>query len=97
MVDGRTGGRGGKGADGQADGGGKGADSQVDGRTGPTRRGQADGQKRRGQADWRKRRGQGRRGTDGAQQARTSGQVVGPSIARTTGRADGRTSGWAWV
>ena len=47
-ADERTGGRGGKGANGWVDTGGKGADSRADGRTGPTRRGHADGQKRRG-------------------------------------------------
>ena len=56
-ADGRTGtddavrrmsGRGGKAADGRADKGKKGADSGADERTGPTRRGHADGQKKRG-------------------------------------------------
>ena len=45
---GRTSGRGGKPADSRADRGGKGADSGAEGRTGPTRRGHADGRKRRG-------------------------------------------------
>ena len=64
----RSGGRGGKAADGWADGGGKGADSRADGRTGPTRRGHVDG---------RKRHGQGLGGADRAQHARTGGQAVG--------------------
>ena len=69
---------------------GKGADKRADGRSGPMRRGQADGQKRRGQ---------GPGGADRAP-ARTDGQTggradwaVGASIARTAGRADRRTGG----
>ena len=108
---GRTSGRGGKAADGRADGGGKGADSGADGRTGPTRRRHADRQKRRG------------RGPGGADGARTAGWADGRTgrlgglvewtdgvcwlgglgrtgvlaIRRSGGLADGRTSGWAWV
>ena len=41
---GRTGGQGGKGVDGRADGGGKGANNRANGRTVPMRRGQTDGQ-----------------------------------------------------
>ena len=63
---GRTSGRGGKAADGRADEGGKGADSGADGRTGPTRRGHADG---------RKRRGRGPGGADGGHQAQTGGRA----------------------
>ena len=87
QADGWTSGQGGKAADGWADEGGKGANSGAEGRTGPTRRGHADGQKRRG-------RGPG--GTDGPQHARTGGRadwVVRACIAWTAGRADGRTGG----
>ena len=100
----RLGGRSGKDADGRADGGGKGADSRVDGRTGPTRRGHADGQKKRG-------RGPG--GADGALHARTDGRTDGrtgrsgaeeplsggrAAVGRTRrmgGQADRRTGGRA--
>ena len=74
----RMGGRGGKGANGQADEGGKGADSRADGQTRPTRRGQAD-ERTGGRAEkW-----------SGGQ----VDSAVGASIVWTAGRADGRMGG----
>ena len=85
---GRTGGPGGKGANGRADGGGLGVDSRADRQMGPTRRGHRDGQKRRGR---------GPRGADGRTGGLVDGRMggLGGRGRKSRGRADGESGGRA--
>ena len=83
----RMGGRGGKAADGRADGGGKGADSRADGRTGGRGADEAQHARTSGRADRRI-------GRSGPEKPR-SGGLGGRAYWQSARRADGRTSGRA--